>query len=156
MKYIDSKTTPSTLLLIGCLWTLSIPASYAAASLIEFHQTGCQFLESEAKNHKFQPKSADDCEAINNETAKQRLKQAKPLKLSAGEYIFRVHNNNVPYELGFWLRGQGLSRLTLPSTSGGGIQTGGFKDYKITLETGKYYYSCPLNPTPDYTLIVTE
>jgi len=72
----------------------------------------------------------------------------------AGDYIFRVSNRDVPYELGFWLRGQGLGRLTLPSVSGGGIQTGQSKDYRIHLKAGQYYYSCPLNPTPNYTLIV--
>ncbi|MBL4658772.1 MAG: hypothetical protein JKY19_00320 [Alcanivoracaceae bacterium] len=57
--------------------------------------------------------------------------------------------------LGFWLRGTGLGRLTLPSTSGGGIQTSGYKDYFIKLEAGEYVYSCPLNPTPDYKLVVS-
>jgi hypothetical protein len=74
--------------------------------------------------------------------------------LKAGDYVFRVHNKDVHYVLGFWLRGAGFGRLTLPSTSGGGIQTGGFKDYAITLEVGEYVYSCPLNPTPDYKLVV--
>jgi len=76
------------------------------------------------------------------------------LRLKAGEYNFHVVNKDVPYVLGFWLRGAGLGRLTLPSTSGGGIQTGGYKDYRIKLTKGAYVYSCPLNPTPDYTLIV--
>jgi len=65
-----------------------------------------------------------------------------------------VQNRDVPYELGFWLRGAGLSRLTLPSISGGGLHTGISKDYKMTLQAGEYRYSCPLNPTPDFTLIV--
>ena len=28
------------------------------------------------------------------------------------------------------------------------------RDYAIDLEPGEYVYSCPLNPTPDYRLIV--
>ncbi len=76
------------------------------------------------------------------------------LRLSPGRVIFRVTNKNVAYELGFWVRGQGLGRATLPSASGGGLLTGQTKDYGITLKKGSYWYSCPLNPTPSYPLIV--
>jgi len=54
-----------------------------------------------------------------------------------------------------WVRGKGLKRVTLPSVSGGGLHTGVTQDYVIDLEPGEYLYSCPLNPTPDYRLIVT-
>lgn len=76
------------------------------------------------------------------------------MRLPAGRYIFRVTNESVPYEVGFWLRGQGLGRATLPAVSGGGLEPGTTRDYAITLAKGAYYYSCPLNPTPDYTLLV--
>jgi len=125
-----------------------------AAGVIELTQTGCQFLESEGTDHKFVTHSSHDCEAINARSGGKRLATAKPMMLSPGEYIFRVKNRDVPYVLGFWLRGAGLSRLTLPSVSGGGIKTGGTRDYAVTLKEGEYRYSCPLNPTPDYTLIV--
>ena len=82
------------------------------------------------------------------------MKNSEPLRLKPGEYVFRVSNRDVPYRLGFWLRGAGLSRLTLPSVSGGGLHTGAVKDYTVNLEAGEYRYSCPLNPTPDYVLIV--
>ncbi len=68
--------------------------------------------------------------------------------------IFRVANYNVPYELGFWVWGQSLGHLSLPSVAGGEIMPGQIKEYAINLKKGKYWYSCPLNPTPDYTLIV--
>jgi hypothetical protein len=42
----------------------------------------------------------------------------------------------------------------LPSASGGGLTTGKSQDYPITLKPGEYVYSCPLNNTPDYKLIV--
>ena len=64
-------------------------------------------------------------------------------------------NKNVPYGLGFWLRGEGFGRVTLPSVSGGGLNPGVTKDYVIDLKAGDYLYSCPLNPTPDYKLVVT-
>ena len=47
-----------------------------------------------------------------------------------------------------------LSHNKLPSVSGGGLVTGTTMDYEIVLEEGEYLYSCPLNPTPDYRLIV--
>ncbi len=64
-------------------------------------------------------------------------------------------NKNVPYQLGFWLRGSGIvGRVTLPSVSGGGLTTGATMDYAVTLKAGEYLYSCPLNPTPEYRLVV--
>ena len=79
------------------------------------------------------------------------------MRLKAGRYVFRVANKSVPYDLGFWLRGDGLiNRARLPSVSGGGLRTGTTRDYEIDLKPGEYVYSCPLNPTPDYKLVVTE
>ncbi len=53
------------------------------------------------------------------------------------------------------MRGKGLGRLTLPSVSGGGLTPGATNDYVIELKEGDYVYSCPLNPTPEYRLVVT-
>jgi len=83
------------------------------------------------------------------------LIQAKTLILKSEKYIFRLENKNVPYELGFYLRGATLAQRTLlPSVSGGGLNTGKTQDYSIELKSGEYVYSCPLNPTPDYKLVV--
>ncbi len=127
-----------------------------SATVIDLTQTGCQFVESESGvDHGYAPKSADDCKATNAESGDQRLAKAQTLKLKPGNYVFRVTNKNVPYELGFWLRGDSLiDRATLPSVSGGGLTTGATKEYAITLKPGDYVYSCPLNPTPDYRLVV--
>jgi len=51
--------------------------------------------------------------------------------------IFRVANYNVPYELGFWVRGQSLGHLGLPSVSGGGIMPDQIKKYAINLKKGE-------------------
>jgi hypothetical protein len=126
----------------------------ANPQIITVTQTGCQFLESEAKNYQYKPKSADDCSRINGETLASRKATFKPLKLKAGTYIFRVKNQGVPYELGFYLRGEGLSQVTLPKVSGGGLTTGTTQDYRVTLKPGNYVMSCPLNPTPDYPIVV--
>ncbi|MEH6649714.1 MAG: hypothetical protein V7707_06760 [Motiliproteus sp.] len=128
----------------------------ADQSVIELTQTPCQFLESESGvDHQFTSANADDCKTINSESADERLAKIEPIVIKPGRYTFRVTNKNVSYPLGFWLRGKGvIGRATLPSVSGGGLTTGTTKDYQITLKPGEYYYSCPLNPTLDYTLIV--
>ena len=146
-------------LLFSTALTAFVPAHAAAADaprVIELTQVPCQFLESEGgSNHGYASKSISDCEAINARTAKQRLAGAKPLELKPGKYVFRVTNRNVPYELGFWLRGASVAtRITLPSVSGGGLLPGRTQDYEIVLKPGEYLYSCPLNTTPDYKLVV--
>jgi len=138
----------------SCLFVGLFPYTAMSAETVELTQTGCQFVQPEGIDHQFHTVSARDCEAVNERTGAVRLKESDVMHLKAGDYIFRVKNKNVPYELGFWLRGAGLRRLTLPSVSGGGISTGASRDYAITLEPGEYRYSCPLNPTPDYSLIV--
>lgn len=156
---ISQKTIISILMLaisalMGGLSTAGVQTALAKTTVVTLTQTGCQFLEPEGVDHGFQPGSAADCKAINAQTATQRLSDAKTLKLAPGTYIFRVTNKNVPYELGFYLRGAGLGRLTLPRVSGGGLLAGTTRDYMIELREGHYVYSCPLNPTPDYTLVV--
>lgn len=142
---------------LGCGTASLITVSIAqAAPTIDLTQVPCQFLESEGGiNRGYTSHSIKDCEAINSKTAEQRLAEAKPLVLKPGKYVFHVANKNVPYELGFWLRGASLTgRITLPSVSGGGITTGSARDYEIDLKPGEYVYSCPLNNTPDYKLVV--
>lgn len=132
------------------------PFVQAAPQVVELTQVPCQFLESEQDvDHGFKSTKIQDCEAINEKTGDDRLARAVVLKLKPGKTIFRVRNKNVPYELGFWVRGATLlSRATLPSASGGGLTTGKTQDYVIDLKPGEYVYSCPLNPTPDYRLVV--
>ncbi|NWF38738.1 hypothetical protein F3F96_06280 [Mariprofundus sp. NF] len=125
-----------------------------AAEVVTLTQTACQIIEAEADMQHYKADRADACEAVNEKTGELRLQKATALRLKAGDYIFRVSNKDVPYALGFWLRGVGLSRYTLPSVSGGGLHTGDTKDYRVRLEAGEYRYSCPLNPTPDYVLFV--
>ncbi len=132
------------------------PAVAQSPRVIELTQVPCQFLESEnGKDRGFRSAGAADCEAINGRTGARRLSEAKTLELKPGKYVFRVTNRNVPYELGFWLRGASLvDRARLPSVSGGGLTAGKTQDYAIELKAGNYVYSCLLNPTPDYRLVV--
>lgn len=136
-------------------------AHAAELTVINLTQVGCQFVESEnGVDHKYTPKKADDCNAINAKSGADRLAKAKTLELKPGKYIFRVKNKNVPYTLGFWVREHDynwknpLHKLNKTSVSGGGLDTGTTKDYVVELKPGEYLYSCPLNPTPDYKLVV--
>ena len=156
-----SKARLSSLALTGigaaALATVLVSGQAPAAqpTVIELTQVGCQFLESEnGVDHGFTTTSKADCKSINSETAAKRLAEAKVLELKPGKYVFRVTNKDVPYQLGFWLRGAGLGRITLPSVSGGGLTLGATRDYAVELEPGEYLYSCPLNPTPDYRIVV--
>lgn len=147
----------------ACAATLLAASSQAAEdnksgppAVVTLTQVPCQFIESEnGTNRGFQSRRKEDCERINGETGSARVAGAKPLELKPGRTIFRVANQSVPYELGFWLRGAGVvGRVRLPSVSGGGLTRGTAKDYEIELVPGEYLYSCPLNTTPDYHLIV--
>jgi len=138
---------------------MSAPTGWVEAAeptVVELTQVPCQFLESEhGKNHGYKSTEKADCEAINAKSRTARLGVAKIIKLKPGKHVFRVTNHSVPYEVGFWLRGDGvLNRLSLPSVSGGGVTTGKTRDYEVFLEIGEYLYSCPLNPTLDYKLVV--
>jgi hypothetical protein len=151
---------------LGALISLAGTAPAAAADpshVITLTQVGCQFIESEGGvNLNFKPKRKADCDAINARTGAERLAKVEPLKLKAGRYVFRVTNRDVPYELGFWLRSKGydwrnpIHKLTKTSVSGGGLALGQTQEYTVDLKPGEYVYSCPLNTTPDYRLVVTE
>jgi hypothetical protein len=94
---------------------LSLPGTAARGAsqptIVTLTQVGCQFVESEnGVDHMFKTAKSADCKAINAKTGQARLAKAKVLRLKPGRYIFRVTNKNVPYGLGFWLRGKGLGR----------------------------------------------
>ena len=82
--------------------------------------------------------------------------ETKTLALAPGKYIFEVTNKNVDKKLGFYLTdankkqvdNSGLAQLV---KKGNTSQTG-----VVELTAGTYNYSCPLNPTPHYTLTVAD
>ncbi|HIK31340.1 MAG TPA: hypothetical protein IGS17_05850 [Oscillatoriales cyanobacterium M59_W2019_021] len=144
---------------IGCTQTPTpdLPATESSnpqPQTIVLTQVGCQLIETEAKNYQYRPTQAEDCRRINAETISTRQRSFKPLELPAGDYIFQVTNRDVPYEVGFYLRGTGVGFATLPKVSGGGLTPGTTKEYRVMLAPGQYAVSCPLNPTPDYPLVV--
>jgi len=165
MDPISTKTARTGRAILAALALLAggtMAADASAEEVIQLTQTGCQFLEPEGTDHQYQTSKADDCNAINAASGKERLAAAEVLELKPGKYVFRVTNKNVPYELGFWLRDEDynwknpLDKLTKTSVSGGGLTTGKTQDYEVELKPGTYLYSCPLNPTPDYKLVVSE
>ena len=149
------------LLALGAAFLASGLAGAAEqAQIIQLTQTGCQFLEPEGTDHGYKTTKKADCDAINAKTGPDRIAKSRVMELEPGRYVFRVTNRNVPYDLGFWLRSKGydgrnpLHKLTKTSVSGGGLSPGKTQDYAVTLEPGEYVYSCPLNTTPDYRLVV--
>lgn len=139
------------------------PRAMAEPQVVALTQTACQFVESENGIERgYTTTRKADCDAINAATTAERLAEATVLELKAGEYVFRVTNRDVPYELGFWLREADydwrnpVHKLRKISVSGGGLVEGSTQDYSVTLVPGEYLYSCPLNTTPDYRLVVTE
>lgn len=115
-------------------------------------QRPCRFEQAEpgASLNIQRPKSAKDCREVNDKTLSARRHHA--LALPAGQLTFVVSSEDVPYELGFWIRPYDEPERAL--VQGGGILPGQPKTYTVNLPPGRYLYSCPLNPTPDYVLIV--
>ena len=82
----------------------------------------------------------------------------KELTLKEGNYIFNIQNSGIDHEVGFVLAPKGMTdakhhikeayvtkkvatNMTVPTN-------------EVMLKKGMYTYFCPLNPTPEYTLIV--
>ena len=83
----------------------------------------------------------------------------KTLKVKPGTYVFEVSNNDVDHEVGFVLApkqakieaGDHIKQAYLSKTIKAGETA---SSQEVTLKKGEYVYFCPLNPTPQYTLIV--
>ena len=84
----------------------------------------------------------------------------KSLTLTEGDYIFEITNKNVGHQVGFVLVPKGAD-VSKPENH---IQTAyvtkavenntSESSNVTTLSKGEYVYFCPLNPTPQYTLVV--
>ena len=87
--------------------------------------------------------------------------EGKEIKLKSGSYQFEVANKGVDHEVAFFLQKESdkgnkefstaLANSGLPKLlKNGEIAKTGI----VELTAGKYVYSCPLNPTPHYTIVV--
>ena len=85
----------------------------------------------------------------------------KGLTLSPGQYQFNVTNATVDHEVGFVIQKAAdkdgdlmktaiKSSFTSATVAPGATQSSGV----VNLTPGEYVYSCPLNPTPKYTITV--
>ncbi len=82
----------------------------------------------------------------------------KELKLSEGTYVFEIENSGVDHEVGFVLAPEGkidqahhIKNAYVQKTVAEGATE---SSKEVTLTKGTYVYFCPLNPTPQYKLIV--
>ncbi len=82
----------------------------------------------------------------------------KQITLSEGSYIFEISNNEVGHNVGFVLAPKG--KTDAANHIKNAYVTSQVKNNTketsktVTLKKGEYVYFCPLNPTPQYTLIV--
>ena len=84
----------------------------------------------------------------------------KQVKLSEGTYVFAISNTGVGHNVGFVLvpKGKDASKPENHIKNAyvtKAVETGKTqKSNEVKLKKGEYVYFCPLNPTPQYTLIV--
>ncbi len=87
--------------------------------------------------------------------------ETKSLKLKPGKYQFEVTNKNVDHEVAFFLQEEANKGKTeMSSTVANSLLPKTLKQGEsaltgiVELKKGNYVYSCPLNPTPHYTITV--
>ena len=80
----------------------------------------------------------------------------KQITLSEGTYIFEISNNAVGHNVGFVLAPKANVKAHIKNAYVTAQVKNNEKQTsnKVVLKKGKYVYFCPLNPTPQYTLIV--
>ena len=81
------------------------------------------------------------------------------LNLKPGKYVFEVTNSGIDHEVAFVLAPKksevtqedhiANAYLANPVADGQTAQS-----QEVVLEKGEYVYFCPMNPTPQYTLVV--
>ena len=101
--------------------------------------------------------NAQEVKTVALEQTKGEFTQ-KSLTLSEGTYVFEIANSNVGKDVGFVLAPKG--KIDQPNHIKNAYVTSLVKNNskssskKVTLKKGEYVYFCPLNKTPQYTLIV--
>lgn len=87
--------------------------------------------------------------------------ETQALQLAPGKYQFRVVNKNVAKDLGFVIQKAAdkegnVMETAVPNSFTTAYVKEGSAEYTgvVELKKGKYVYSCPLNPTPHYSINV--
>ncbi|MEW7278671.1 cupredoxin domain-containing protein [Aquimarina sp. 2201CG1-2-11] len=98
---------------------------------------------------------AQDTKTVTLEQTKGEFTQ-KEIKISEGSYVFEIKNSGVDHEVGFVLAPKSNPKAHIKTAYvTKAVATGKTEKTKVTkLEKGEYVYFCPLNPTPQYTLVV--
>lgn len=112
----------------------------------------CRFAPAETANSPSAPDpgTLDHCRRANQ--AGFSARRAHALVVPPGTWELEVQNEAFDRALGLWLRRE--DDPTDTRISAGGIPAGESRSFMVTLEPGRYLYSCPLSPTADYVLIV--
>ena len=93
--------------------------------------------------------NAQDVKTVGEFTQKQ-------ITLAEGTYIFEIANNNVGHNVGFVLALKSDVKAHIKNAYVTAQVQNNTKETskEVALKKGEYVYFCPLNPTPQYTLIV--
>lgn len=126
---------------------LGILGSTPDGSQITLSLRRCSFAAAEP-NWQAEPDST--CRLVNQGSVHLRTQQA--IVVHPGEYEFVVENQAFDRGLGLWLRRE--DDPNIPVITGGGAALDGNNRWHAELLPGRYIYSCPLSPTPDYLMIV--
>ena len=99
--------------------------------------------------------TAQEVKTVALEQTKGEFTQ-KQITLSEGTYVFEISNTGVGHDVGFVLAPKGQKDKHIKSAYVQNMVTTGKKENskEVKLAKGEYVYFCPLNPTPEYTLIV--
>ena len=144
-------STMKTFLKFTFLFLFAVGFTTVASAQEMAHKDNMAKKESMAKKDAIM---ADKAPAVISLSQVDGHYEATALTLDAGTYIFEVTNRSVDKDLGFYLQDASEAQVAnsgLQSLVGNGetARTG-----VVTLKPGTYTYSCPLNPTPHYTLTV--
>ncbi len=102
---------------------------------------------------------AQEVKTVDLEQTKGEFTQ-KEIKLSEGSYIFNITNNQAGTDVGFVLVPQGKDASDAKNHIKEAYVTKVVAEGKtessntVALQKGTYTYFCPLNKTPQYTLVV--
>ena len=99
--------------------------------------------------------NAQTVKTVSLEQTKGEFTQKK-ITLSEGTYIFEIANTNVGHNVGFVLAPKSDVKAHIKNAYVTAQVKNNEKQTsnKVVLKKGEYVYFCPLNPTPQYTLIV--
>lgn len=122
----------------------------ASGRVLTLGQSPCRYEEAEP-DASFSADDAVGCRAYAYEMLPNRTHRA--LRVPAGPIRIVVQNRGVAHEVGIWLRRESDGALL---ASAGGAGVGASISVHVDLAPGRYLYSCALNPTPAYLLVVEE